>query len=248
MKVADVFKYIDWYFPFMTATDYDNVGLIIGDMNDDVSDIVVTLDCTKAAIAFAKEKGANLIVTHHPVIFDPVRRIPSDSIVAECIKAGISVISAHTNLDTGKGGINDCICSLLALERVGGLYLDGFLIRTAYLAEPMKARDVAALCKERFNTAVRFTKPDKLISRVAVCSGGGGSMLDAVMGTDVDAFITGEAKHSHFMSADAADFALIECGHFETEDIILKPLIDVIKKHLPDLICHEFHGREINRI
>lgn len=248
MKVADVYKYIDWYFPFMTAADYDNVGLIIGDINAEVTDAVFTLDCTHAAVEYAKQAGAQLIVTHHPVIFNPLKKIESGSVIYECIKSSISVISAHTNLDTGKGGVNDCICSLLPLEHTDGIYIDGMLIRSAVLSKPMKASELAALCKEKLSTSVRYTLPDKTVKRVAVCSGGGGSMTDDILKSGVDAFITGEVKHSHFMAADAGGLALIECGHFETEDIVIEPLIDIIKKHMPDLKCHAYHGREINRI
>lgn len=248
MKVAEVYKYIDWNFPFLTAADFDNVGLMLGDMNADVTKVLITLDCTKAAVKKAIECGAEVIVSHHPLIFNPLNRIEADSVINDCIKNNIAVISAHTNVDTGKGGINDCICALLGIKSVGGIYVDSFLIRKGTLEEPLSADEFAALCKEKFGTHVKYTDGGKKISRVAVCSGSGGSFLPSVLRGEVDAFITGEVKHSDFILAANKNFSLFECGHFETEDIILPTLEKILKGALPEIECVLHHGTEIKNI
>ncbi len=248
MNVKDVHKYIDWYFPFFTATDFDNVGVLVGGMDAEVKRAVVALDCTKATVEYAVSVGAQLIVTHHPVIFDPLKSIKDDTVVYQCIKNGIAVISAHTNLDVGRNGINDKLCERIGLERIAGLYIDGMHIRTGWLKEPMSAKALAEHCKEKLSAAVKFVDGGKPISRVAVCSGGGGSMLDDVLKSDVDAYITGDIKHSQFIAAFNRDFTLIDCGHFDTEDIIVEPLTELLKKQLPEIEFFEYHGTEIQRV
>lgn len=245
MKIAEIHRCIDWSFPFMTAEDFDNVGLLIGSMEQEVSRAVVALDCTKETVAFAKKQGAQLIITHHPVIFDPIKRIDADSVVYECIKSGIAVLSAHTNLDTGKNGVNDTLCDILGIKDKCGLYIDGYLIRTGTLDKPHTAKELALLCKERLSANVRYTDGKKEITRVAVCSGSGGSMLGDVMKTDVDAYITADVKHSQFIAAANNGFTLLDCGHFETEDIIVSPLCKMLSEQLSDVTFTEYHGGEI---
>ena len=248
MKIAEVFKYIDWDFPFLTATDDDNAGLMLGDKNADVTTVLITLDCTKAAVKKAIEVGAEVIVSHHPLIFGSLDRIPANSVINDCIKNNIAVISAHTNVDTGKGGINDCICEKLGLSSVGGVYVDGFLIRKGVLAEPMSAEDFAKKCKDAFGSHIKYTDGGKMISKVAVCSGSGGGFLPSVLRAQVDAFVTGEVKHHHFIEAADNEFSLFECGHFETEDIILPKLENTLKRSLPDIKCVLYHGEEIKNV
>lgn len=245
MKVAEVYKYIDWDFPFYTAADFDNVGLLVGDMEKEVKTVLITLDCTKAAVKKAIEIGAEVIVSHHPFIFDPIDRIDSDSVINDCIKNDIAVIAAHTNLDTGKNGINDCIAEKLGITAVGGIYVDGMLLRKGKFSESMSAASVAALCKETFGGHVRYTDSGKMLSTVLICSGSGGSFTNAVLKTGVDAFITGEVRHHNLIEAADGGLSLFECGHFETENIILSRVTTTLKRALPDLVCYEYTGEEI---
>ncbi len=247
MKVMDVHRCIDWAFPFMTATDFDNVGLLIGSMDADVERAVVSLDCTKATVEYAVSVGAQLIVTHHPVIFDPIKNIKEDSVIYQCIKHGIAVLSAHTNLDVGVDGVNDKLCERIGLERTSALYIDGMHIRTGWLKEPMSAKALAEHCGQQLSAAVKFVDGGKPVSRVAVCSGGGGGMFDDVLKSNVDAYITGDIKHSQFITASNIGFTLIDCGHFDTEDIIIDPLTEHFKSQLPEIEFFAYHGTEIQR-
>ena len=116
MTVKEIFDFLNGKFPVTTACDFDNVGLLVGDPKREVSAVMVALDCTKEAIAAAKENGCELIVTHHPVIFDPLKSVTADSMVYDLIANGIAVLSMHTNLDVGIGGVNDRLCKSLALS------------------------------------------------------------------------------------------------------------------------------------
>lgn len=245
MTVYDVYRYIDTLFPFDSAEEYDNVGLLIGDMNTPVSRVLVTLDCTKSAAEKAKEIGANLIVTHHPVIFEPLKQVLSDSVIHFCIKNGISVISAHTNVDMGKGGINDKLCEMLSLKNTEPLNCDGFVIRKGVLDTPISAEELAKRCETLFKMPIRFTDGGREIKTAAVCSGSGGSMLSAVIDASCDAFVTSDVKHSQFIFAHDNNLSLFDCGHFNTEDIIVEPIKSMLSAAFPETEFSSFHGKEI---
>ena len=118
MTVKDIFDFLNKKFPTETACDFDNVGILVGDPETQVEKAVVALDCTPSAVNTALKNGCQLIITHHPVIFAHLKRVLAGSAVYEVIKNGISVISMHTNLDVGIGGVNDCLCTALSLENV----------------------------------------------------------------------------------------------------------------------------------
>ena len=246
MTVYDIYRHVDSLFPFSSAAEYDNVGLLIGDMDASVIRVLVTLDCTKSAAEKAKEIGANLIVTHHPVIFEPLKQVLSNSVVHFCIKNGINVISAHTNVDMGKDGINDKLCEILTLTDVEPLNADGFTIRKGVLATPVSPEEFAKRCETLFKMPIRFTNGGRDIKTVAVCSGSGGSMLSAVIDAKCDAFVTSDVKHSQFISAFDNNLAIFDCGHFNTEDIIVEPLKNTLSAAFPQSCFVTYHGKEIS--
>lgn len=249
MKVFDIYEKIDWYYPFLTACDFDNVGLLVGDKNAEVTGAVVALDCTSDVVDFAIEKGANVIVTHHPVIFNPLKNVSGDSVVYKLIKNGIAVISAHTNLDTGANGVNDCLCGKIGLKVTKSLLIDGLLIRAGEMPKSVSAQELALRCRDSLlATRIRFTDGGKSIKKIAVCSGGGGSLLSEVMASGADAFVTGEVKHSDFIAAKNAGFTLVECGHFESENIIVPPLCNLLKRELPQIEFTEYTQSAISYI
>lgn len=121
MKVKDLLNAVDAIAPFALTMDFDNTGLLIGDPDAEVSGVMLALDCTQDVLTEAKKQGANLILTHHPVIFHGIKQVQADSVVYQAIRSGIHVISAHTNLDIAQGGVNDCLARRLGLEKVEGL-------------------------------------------------------------------------------------------------------------------------------
>ena len=121
--VQMVYDAIDEAADFTLALDFDNPGLLVGDPNEQVRGVLAALDVTDSVIGEAISRGANLIVTHHPVIFHAMKRITSDTLVWKLVRAGISVISAHTNLDIAKGGVNDLLAQKLALNEIEVLEL-----------------------------------------------------------------------------------------------------------------------------
>lgn len=120
MTIHEIKAYINTFAPFSSAMGYDNVGVLLGSDQTEVTKAVVSLDATMETLEYALAVGANLVITHHPVIFDPLRRLPEESVVYQYIRHGVAVLSAHTNLDMARGGLNDLLAKRLDLSSVAG--------------------------------------------------------------------------------------------------------------------------------
>ena len=132
ITVSDIFNFLNSRCPIDTACDFDNVGILVGDETKEVKSIVVALDCDKTAVDKAISVGADLIVTHHPVIFEPLKAVREGDIVYRLISNNISVISMHTNLDVAESGVSDTLCRVLELSDIEPFVAeDGFCIRKA---------------------------------------------------------------------------------------------------------------------
>ena len=242
MTVNDIYTFLDEKYDFSSALSYDNVGLLVGSLDDNVTGILVCLDCTDEAVTQAVNNGANLIITHHPVIFDPMRSVTDQTLVYRLIRNGISVISAHTNLDQADGGVNDVLCSALGLENVEKVSdSEGFFYRIGELNEPKSADILAQLVSEKLKLPIKFVGDSTFIKRVAVCSGSGGSMLLEVINQGIDAYITADVKHNIFMEAHAQGITVIDAGHFNTEDVIVSVLAKVLSEAFPETEVLENH-------
>mgnify|MGYP002229604867 CR=1 FL=1 len=114
----DLYSAIDQFAPFSLSMDFDNTGILVGDRHQPVSKVLLALDCTIDVVNYAKEIGAQLIITHHPVIFHPIKRVNEDSVVYHLIRSQIAVISAHTNLDIAEGGVNDVLAQAIGLQNI----------------------------------------------------------------------------------------------------------------------------------
>lgn len=232
-KVADIYDAAARLAPFELACSFDNAGLLAGDPGAEVTGCVVALDLTPAVLAEAVRENANLIVTHHPVIFDPLRRLLAGQPAYELARRGISVISAHTNLDIAQGGVNDCLAARLGLLEIRPFGEDS-MGREGVLPEPMTAGELAAYVKESLNcSGLRYTDGGKAVRRVAVCGGSGGSLLPDAL-SRADALITGDVKHNVFMDALWGGFCLIDAGHYKTEALVLHALCGHIGAACPD--------------
>ena len=153
-KVKEIFEWMDDRYPFALAENYDNCGLLIGDTERVVSRCMLALDVTGEVLADAICWQVDLIITHHPVIFNALKRLSVGDIPYECIRHGIAVLSSHTCLDRAIGGVNDALSECLSLQNVTILdETDGFL-RTGILPKVMEPVEFAAYCKKHFLPAV----------------------------------------------------------------------------------------------
>lgn len=242
MIVYDIYDFLDEKYDFSSALEYDNVGLLVGDGREKVTGVLVCLDCTDEAISEAVNIGANLIVTHHPVIFDPLKSVTEQSLVYRLIRNGISVISAHTNLDQADGGVNDALAEAIGLSNIEKVAdSEGFLYRIGEYDEPISSDELARLVGEKLTVPVKYVGGSNFIKRVAVCGGAGGSMLSDVISQGVDAYVTSDLKHNVFLDAHAAGITLIDAGHFDTEDVVVERLCRALKEAFSEVPFCEYH-------
>ena len=242
--VADILQFIDTIAPGYMKMDWDNVGLLCGSKSQPVTKILVALDPFENVCHEAKELGAELIVTHHGLIFHPLKAITDDTETGRSIqflcRHGISAINAHTNLDCAPEGVNDRLASLLGLENIQVINPSGTdqqgrpwgLLRCGDVAEqPLSA--FMSTVKERLGCdGLRYVGSNP-VRKVAVGGGGCGSdMMDALR-AGCDTFVTADIKYNQFHDAAALGLNLIDAGHFHTENPIVAILADKLAAAFP---------------
>lgn len=236
--IDEIYRYLNEIAPFSTAMDFDNAGFLVGDGKTEVTKALVTLDITAQSVSQAREKGAQLIVSHHPVIFHPLKRLLSNSIPYLLAKEGIGAICAHTNLDMAPGGVNDCLAAALGLSGRMEVAFYGELpcCVMGTLAQPMEPKSFAAFVKERLSCeGIRYVAGNRPVRKAALCSGAGGEFLFDAMEKGADAFVTGEVKHHEILAAKEAGLTLVDGGHFKTEDIAMEPLRERLSRAFPGI-------------
>ena len=235
MKVKDILSYINSLAPFDTAAPWDNTGLIIGNGEDEVRKAVVCLDVTETELELAVKSGAQLIISHHPVIFKAQKNFLADNIAYKTAIIGLSVISAHTNLDKAAEGVNDALCRILKLdyEKIEAPVADGFL-NVAQLGTVLCSTEFAKYLKEKLGGAVSYCSGNGAVTKLGIVSGSGADFLDEAIALGCDGFLTGDASYHDFLDAQAQGIALFAAGHFETEVIICNVLADKLKQKFTD--------------
>lgn len=232
--VREIYNFIDSIAPFNTAEEWDNAGLLVGDENKTINRIMFVLDCTEDVINQAISCGADLIVTHHPIIFKPLSELTADSLVYKLIKNDLSIICAHTNYDKAIEGVNDILCDTVELENI--VKIENTCLNVGELTDEMSSNEFAQHIKSKLNGVVRYNSIEKKIKKIAVCSGSGSDYLSLAKELICDALLTGDGSHHSFLDADEMGVLLVCAGHFETENIAIKPLSDKIKNHF-DIEC-----------
>ena len=237
VTVVDIYKLIDKIAPFNTRFPFDNVGILVGNPNAPVRRIAVCLDVTRDVVIRAAENECDLIVSHHPVIFDKLSSVTAESIPYLLIKHGITVICAHTNLDCAKGGVNDRLAMALGIEDAEAIadseYPDCAPIARIGNFKGYEPRDFALFVKEKLNSPdVRFLEGSKPIRKVCVYGGAGNHFILQAKANGADAIVTSEIKHHQWLDAKNLDITVIDAGHFSTENVVVKPLALLLKDKL----------------
>jgi len=235
-KVRDIYQSIDLVAPFHTCESFDNVGLLIGDINADVENCLITMDITHAAIDEAVEKGCSLILTHHPVIFHPLKKITADSIHGRLLRHGLTVISAHTNMDKAPEiGVNISLAKRIGVENFASLP-DDECAAIASLSQPMTGEALANhLASVLSLQGLRFYDAGKPIKKLMICCGGGGSCIHEAIACGVDALVGGDFKHDHVVDAANAGVSCFDCGHFETERQFVPVMAGFLSEKHPEI-------------
>lgn len=217
--VRDFYNYLDEIAPFSAAEKWDNSGLLVGSFEKEVERVAVVLDLNKETLDQAISLEADLIITHHPVIFKAQKTFLSDCLAYKLAENSISLIATHTPLDCADGGVNDVLCDLLELTKVEILSLSESenLIRVGF-TDRTTPNDFARFVSRQLSADVRFCDGEKEIETVAVCSGAGADFAREIAELGIDAFVTGDAKYHDFLDAKEEGLTLIAAGHFETEN------------------------------
>ena len=233
MKVQDIYDYLNILAPVDTQMDFDNAGFLIGDPDREVHRVLLSLDVTDSVIHEAQERGAELIISHHPVILRPLKNLksgPETDKLLLLIRNEISVLSFHTNLDIAEGGVNDVLLELLEAERSDMLDRDG-CGRVGEYAEARDFYDYLNFCKEKLGApGLRYTYAGKPVKRLAVMGGAGASAIRDAWEKGCDTYLTSDLKYHDFLLGSELGLNLIDAGHFHTEN----PVMDVLRRKLAE--------------
>ncbi len=228
MKLSDFTASMERIAPRDLALEFDNPGLLIEPDHEEIVNVLVALDCTKAVAEEAVIWGADLVLTHHPLFFHPVKHMAySDpATVAACmlIRNGIGLFAAHTNLDAARGGVNDTLCEMFGIR--DAIPFDEGVGRVGVLKTPESLANFAKRVETQLKTYVNLTGDlEGLVTRVAVMGGSGGDSIALAKAQGADVLLTGEVKHSDAIDAQTLGVSLIVAGHYESEVAVLEPLI-----------------------
>ncbi|MCI5148996.1 MAG: Nif3-like dinuclear metal center hexameric protein [Candidatus Electrothrix sp. MAN1_4] len=246
VKVQNIFDILEEIAPRDLAQSWDNVGLLVGNPEARVTSILLALDPTTALLAEAEQGNAELIITHHPALFHPLKSLrsdrPTEKFLFAAVQKGIHVIGCHTNLDAACGGVNDVLAQLLALQDTLPLLPDNAegcgqktgLGRIGMLAEPV----VPERFLEQLEAALSppwlleaGPRPTQ-VQNVAVCGGSCSDISGTALKAGADVFITAEVKHDIACWAEEAGFWVIDGGHFATEYLAMEGLRDLLSTRL----------------
>lgn len=220
--------------------EWDNVGLLAGRPDRTVTRALVALDVTEGVAQEAVETGANLIVSHHPVMncaWHPVQTVrdddPQGRLLLGLIEAGVGVICMHTNLDAAEGGVNDALAARLGLRDVEKLEGGDGILRVGTVAE-QTCGTFAAFVKQALDAgSVRFTDSGRPVRRVAVGGGACGGYFRAAAQAGCDALVTADVKYDQFLDARALGLMLLDAGHFPTENVVCPVLAEYLRRRFP---------------
>lgn len=234
-KIIDFYKFMDEIAPFNTQESWDNSGFLVGDGEKEVKKVLLALDATEDVLNEAAEKGAELIITHHPVIFGALKEFHPKNIAFLAAEKGIAIISAHTCLDIADGGVNDCLAAALGLENIIKVDDGEGLMRMGELGKALSCEEFVKYTAEKLNVGgIKYTFTDKMIKKVAVCGGSGGDLYPFAVSAGADAFVTANIKHNQWIEMRREGFCVLDAGHFCTENTVIEPLAKKLSEIFED--------------
>ncbi len=236
-KVIDFYNFIDSIAPFATQESWDNSGFLVGDGEKEVKRVLLALDVTEDVLNEADEIGADLIITHHPVIFGALKEFHPKNIAFLAAEKGIAIISAHTCLDIADGGVNDCLAAALGLKNIVKVDDGEGLMRMGELEEELSCEEFIKYVAEKLNVGgIKYTPANKNIKKVAVCGGSGGDLYPFAIKAGADAFVTANIKHNQWIEMKREGFCVLDAGHFCTENTVIAPLVEMLSINFDDAL------------
>lgn len=242
ITVNQVYEAMQAIAPLELAEHWDNPGLLV-DCGGQMHRVLAALDITPEVVAEAAAKQCEMIVSHHPVIFDPLKKIGPQDVPFQLVQAGISAICMHTNLDAAEGGVNEVLAGIFGM-RDWEVFADGCgrVGEVDSITVPELARKAQAVLGGRCNrprsgpaVQVKFADSGKTVKRLAVISGAGGSMFEDALAVGADCLLTGEANHHAAMDAVRLGLSLVAAGHYATEFPVCAAIADRLHAAFPEL-------------
>ena len=250
MTAREIAAVVEEFAPLETQESWDNAGFCIGSPEQEVHGVMVALDCTKELIREAVRHGADMVVTHHPLVFGGLKKIcPEDPVgaaVIEAIRSGVVIYAAHTNADKADGGVNTLMAQRLGLTDVVPVD-DSGLCFIGQLPEPVSGRDFCSYVKRCFGLKVlRCSEPVEKVARVATSCGSGSSFADAAFRSGADAFVTGDVSYHHFAVPQGR--MILDIGHYESEIGIVEKFVSLLQKKLPKFAVCTTENKQNNTV
>ncbi len=242
MKISEIAAVIERFAPLAWQESYDNAGLVVGRPDQEVHRALLAVDVTEEVLDEAEREGCDLVITHHPIIFHPLKRLNSSTPVERCveraIRSGIALYACHTNLDSAPHGMSWRLAEQLGVGELELLEPSnkgegvGFGV-VGNLAEGVPTLDYLRMVKERLAIgAVRHSDlATRVVRRVAICTGAGASLMAEARRAGADLYLTADLKYNDFMTPDGA-FTVADIGHFESEYCAIEILFDILSKNL----------------
>ena len=259
MKVKDIAAAIEDFAPLAWQEEYDNSGLNIGSPEQDVTGILLCVDVTDKVVDEAQAIGADLIVSHHPLLFHPLRRIVGadapQRIAARCIVSGISLYAAHTNLDSAPGGLSFVLGRQLGLSDMKMLAprpengrQSGYGVVGTLPDGPVPMLDFLERVRRQIRCgAIRYSDPCRAkVHRVALSTGSGASFIDDAIASGADLYMAADFKYNDFYRPDGR-IVIADIGHFESEYCAMALLYDIITKKFANFAVHRSE-RSVNPV
>lgn len=241
MRLKDFIAAVERTAPKELAAEWDNPGLLVSPAEREIKDVLMALDCTAAVADEAAERGCQLVLSHHPLFFHPVKHLlqedPRTAAAWTLARRGVGLYAAHTNLDSAENGVNDVLCGLFGITDAGP-YCNG-MGRVGTLQKAVTLKDFVRDVNDLLGGSARFTgDPETLVARVAVLGGAGGDALTDAKAAGADVLLTGEARHHEALASVEIGLPLIVAGHYETENIVILPWIRRLQRETNDVQYH----------
>ena len=253
VTVNDILQYIEAFAPASLKMDWDNVGLLCGSRSTAVTKVLVALDPFEGVCREAAEWGAELLVTHHPLIFQPLPRITDETSIGRTIQIlcanGISAVNAHTNLDCAPGGVNDTLAATLGLTDVQTVPGDNEQLLRMGQVETQTLENFLGHVKTALGCkGLRYISGGKPVGKVAVGGGSCGGAIPVVAAAGCDTFVTADIKYNQFRTAYELGLNLIDAGHFHTENPAMPVVAAKLRQAFPgvDVVFSENHDDQMN--
>lgn len=234
--INEIMTFFETFAPTDSAMDFDNVGLLVGNKKATVTNVLVSLDITCEVVNEAQKLGCELIISHHPVIFNPIKRLDTNSVPYLLARRGISALCMHTNLDLSEVfGVNLCLANAIGVKNA--VKCDkGECLFIGELEKETEMKAFAENVKSALNcNGLRYTDVKKSVKKVTVSSGAGGSEIFAAAQIGADVLVTGEVKHHEINAANELGVNIVDAGHFKSEDIVILPLINKLSDNFLDV-------------